>query len=244
MAEQVPVTVRAPIVAGQLGAVTEVLSNKSADGPARDLRLADLPGVHFARTFVLESATLQSGETVPASLVYMADVDGSVNRHLRDLVESAPTGVDKLFGNCLGYPGKPDDAQRIAWLRSHTVAAAAYYVHTVGRTVDRIKDETRLYRCLQDILDRREIALTPAMTPAQLRDQLRDAVLRYADFPWIVDVPRGAGLLRNVRDSVQLLGVLAVLLAAAPVLIPVAIVWLLLIWTLKGGLEGRWMSSP
>jgi hypothetical protein len=228
MAEQVAVTVRAEIADGQAAAVTEILSTQGAGAPADDLRLARLPRVHFARMFVLETVTLQSGKTVPASLVYMADVDGPVDRHLRALVENAASGVDKLFGSCVGYPARPDNAQRTAWLRGHTLKAAAYYVHTVGRTVERIKDETRLYDCVQDILDRGEVPVSAA-APTQLRQQLRDAVLRRADFLWIKEGPRGAGLVRELRDSVELVGGLALLLAAAPVLVPVGLLWLLLV---------------
>jgi len=228
MAEQVAVTVRAQIADGRVGAVTRLLSNRSAGIANEDLRLAQLPRVHFARVFVVESATLRSGETIPASLVYMADVDGSLARHLRDLVENAAPGVDKLFGLCVGYPAQPDDARRIAWLRSHTLPATAYYVHCVGRSVERISNETRLYGCVQDILDRGEIA-TNGATPAQIRTRIRDAVLRRADFSWITDPPHGPGLCRRVRDCVQLVGVVALLLIAAPVLVPVALLWLVLV---------------
>jgi hypothetical protein len=228
MAEQVAVTVRARIADGRVAAVTRLLSNRSAGIANEDLRLAELPRVHFARMFVVESATLRSGETIPASLVYMADVDGSVGGHLRDLVENAAAGVDKLFGLCVGYPAQPDNARRVAWLRSHTLPATAYYVHTVGRTAERIKNETRLYRCVQDILDRGEIAMNGA-TPTQIQTQVRDALLRRADFSWITDPPRGPGLFRELRDSVQLFGVFALLLASAPVLVPVALLWLVLV---------------
>ena len=128
----------------------------------------------------------------------------------------------------MGYPAQPDNAQRIAWLQEHTLRAAAYYVHTVGRTVDRIKEETRLYDCVQDILDRGEVPVTDA-APTQLRATLRDAVLRRAGFLWIKQGPRGAGLVRELRDFVQLTAVLALLLAAAPILVPVAVLWLLLV---------------
>ena len=155
MAQQSPVTVRAQILDGRVESVTAALSEDGADARGKHLLVADLPGVHFARMFIVGTATLQSGDTVPASLIYMADVDGSADRHLSDLVEKAAPGVDKLFGSCVGYPERPENRQRIAWLREHTLKPAAYYVHTVGRTVARTKDETRLYECVGEILDQR-----------------------------------------------------------------------------------------
>jgi hypothetical protein len=228
MAEQVAVTVRAQIADGRVAAVTRLLKNGSADIADEDLRLSELPRVHFARMFVVESATLQGGQAIPASLVYMADVDGSVGGHLRDLVENAATGVDKLFGLCVGYPAQPDNSGRIGWLRAHTLPAAAYYVHTVGRSVERIENETRLYGCIQDILDHGEIPMNGA-TPAEIRTRVRDAVLRRADVAWVTDPPGGPGLFRKVRDHIQFIGVAALLLTAAPVLVPGALLWLLLV---------------
>jgi hypothetical protein len=228
MAQQSPVTVRAQILDGRVESVTAALSEDGADAPGKHLRIADLPGVHFARMFIVGKATLQSGETVPASLIYMADVDGSADSHLRDLVEKAAPGVDKFFGSCVGYPERPENRQRIAWLRQHTLKPAAYYVHTVGRTVARTKDETRLYECVGEILDSDGLAVDGA-TPAQLRRELRNAVLRRGDFSWIKKRPRAAGMWVGFRNCVELTAVAALLVLTAPVLLPASAIWLLLV---------------
>ena len=84
---------------------------------------------------------------MPASLVYMADVDGSVDEHLRAWWTALPAGVDELFGDCEGYPGPGrGDVARLTWLHSHRLTPAAYYVHTVGRTVQQIRDEAQAVR--------------------------------------------------------------------------------------------------
>ena len=227
MAQQSAVTVRAQILDGRVEVVTAALS-ENLTAPGKYLRFADLPGVHFARMFIVETATLQSGETVPASLIYMADVDSSADRHLRDLVEKAAPGVDKLFGSCVGYPERPDNRQRITWLRQHKLAPAAYYVHTVGRTVARAREETRLYERVGEILDSGGVAVDGA-TPAQLGRELRNAVLRRGDFAWIKKRPRGAGMWVELRNGVELAAVAAFLLLTAPVLLPASAIWLLLV---------------
>ena len=228
MAQQSPVTVRAQIVEGRVESVAAALSEDGAAAAGKLLRLADLPGVHFARMFIVETATLQSGDTVPASLVYMADVDGSADRHLRELVENAAPAIDELFGSCVDYPERPENRQRIAWLRQHTLKPAAYYVHTVGRTVARAKDETRLYDCIEEILDSDGIAVDGA-PPGQLRRELRNAVLRRRDLSWIKKRPGGDGVWVELRNCVELVAVATLLVLTAPVLLPAAVIWLLLV---------------
>jgi hypothetical protein len=233
MPAQEPVTLRAPVKAGRLDALRVALEAGAVDGgqpgvPPPGLPLSRFPGVHFARMFVLDAATLQSGRHVPASLVYMADVDGSDDRHLESLVDLAPVGVDALFGECEGYPDRPDRFGRLAWLRAHALAPAAYYVHTRGRTVAQIRDEARLLSTLQGIVDSGEVVTADA-DPAQLRDRLREAVRRRAGFSWIMKPPPGPGLVTEARDSVQLYVTLAGLLVAAPFLAAAGAVWLALI---------------
>ena len=125
-----------PGVAGQPGA------------PPTSLPLRRFPDVHFARIFVLEAATLQTGREVPASLVYMADVDGSVDEHLRALVDHAPAGCRRDLRPLRGLSRRSRERRRAARLAARRIALtpAAYYVHTVGRTVQQIRDEARLYR--------------------------------------------------------------------------------------------------
>jgi hypothetical protein len=233
MPGQQPVTLRAPVVPGRLDALRGVLESGAISGgrpgaAPPPLRLAQLPGVHFARLFVLEAMTLQTGEPVPASLVYMADVDGSVDRHLRELVHRAPGGVDAVFGHCVGYPTAPTVLERLTWLRSHALRPAAYYVHTAGRTLTQIKDEALLYSTLGQIVDTGEV-VTAGADPVQLRSRLRDAVLRRAGFGWIRRPPPGPGLVQELRDAANLLLTLAVLIVAIPFVVVPLGVWLVLI---------------
>ncbi|HEY6747726.1 MAG TPA: hypothetical protein VI357_18670, partial [Mycobacteriales bacterium] len=138
-------TVRAAVRDGQVPAVRKLLAELRRHGPTDDrMPFAALKDVHFARLFVLEETEDLAGEVIPASLVYMADVDGSVDRHLRGLVSRAGAGLDDLFGHCAGWPVQPTDRERLDWLRRHCLRPAAYYVHRVGRTVTQVRDEARL----------------------------------------------------------------------------------------------------
>jgi hypothetical protein len=57
------------------------------------------------------------------SLVYMADVDGPLRRHLSDLAEVAGGGLDRAFGHCAGYPAAGPGSASRQWLRRHLGAA-------------------------------------------------------------------------------------------------------------------------
>ena len=233
MPGQEAVTVRAPVRPGQLSELSRALEASEQSGarpgslPAR-LPLGDFAEVHFARFFLLDAVTLHSGETVPESLVYMADVDGSVERHLCALVDRAPAGLDELFGHCEGYPAGPDRDSRLDWLHEHTLAPAAYYVHTVGRTVGQVKDETRLFDALQTVLDSGEVVSGRA-DPVRLRSDLRAAVLRRSDFSWATRLPAGPGAVRQVRDALHLYATLVGLLLLGPFALLPGLVWLLLL---------------
>jgi hypothetical protein len=233
MPGQEAVTVRAPVGPGRLPGLTRALDASARTGghpgslPAC-LPLGNFAEVHFARLFLLEAATLHSGERVPESLVYMADVDGSVEGHLCALVDRAAAGVDELFGHCEGYPDRPDRSSRLAWLREHSLAPAAYYVHTVGRTVGQIKDEARLFQTLQTVLDSGEV-VTRGADPVRLRSDLRAAVLRRSDFSWATRLPAGPGPVRQVRDALHLYASVVGLLLVAPFALLPALVWLVLV---------------
>ena len=232
MPRQAPVTVRAQVSPGRVDDLDELLRRGRPDssdtGVVGRLGIAQLDGVHFARLFVLETAVLSSGEKVPASLMYMADVDVSVATHLRALASSAPDAVDEVFGHCVGYPSDPGPGTRLAWLLAHALNPAARYVHTVGRSVVQVHDEARLYDLLGQIIDGGEVPLD-AGPPTGLRDRLRAAVLRRSDTTWVRKPPPGQGLVDEVRDSVHLFTGLALGFVAAPVALPVAAVWLLLV---------------
>lgn len=188
---------------------------------------AALPDLHFARLFVLEEATDLDGEVIPASLVYMADVDGTVDRHLRGLVSRAGAGLDDVFGYCAGWPASATDRDRLDWLRGHCLQPAAYYVHRVGRTVGRIKGEAGLRTEVEALLDRPEIAGQPSA--AAVRDQVRQWLRSRRDLAWALRPAAGLGPVERLADAVHKVVPAAAVLLALPVLLPVAVAGLVAI---------------
>lgn len=228
MAHQVAVTVRAELRSGRREAVAELLGTfRTQSVGVAALPFSTLRGVHFARLFVLEDAADATGQRIPASLVYMADVDGSLANHLTELVTHARQAVDALFGHCVGYPVNPVDSHRVAWLGAHFVPPAAYYVHCVGRTTEQILDEAYLREEIEDIADK--FTAVENASPAELYRQIRDNVLRRPGLAWATRRREGVGLGHRIRELAHLVTVPLVALLAAPVLVPVAVGWVIAI---------------
>ncbi len=237
MPEQTAVTVRATVLPDRHPLVERELRALRAEGPASpDLPFAELAGVHFARLFVLDGAddgaaagaADGAGRGIPASLVYMADVDGSTEQHLADLAQRAGHGMDRVFGHCLDYPAAPGAEQRRAWLTRHTLRPAAYYVHTAGRTVEQIRAELRLRDELEDLADAPDLR-AGAPGAALVRRRLVDAVHARPDLRWAARPAAGPGRGRAVRAALAL-GATALLgLLLLPVLVPVLLGWLVLV---------------
>lgn len=79
----------------------------SGSGPTP---FARCPMLHMARILIVEDLRPALGETDAGSLktnylLFMADVDGSLDDFLDCLYTADPDFVDCLWGQCLGYPG-------------------------------------------------------------------------------------------------------------------------------------------
>jgi len=73
-----------------------------ADGP---FHFRHLRGLHFAKLFLIEQTDDLKGQSIPASLVLMTEVDAPLYRHLDELIDVAGEGINQAFGYCTGYPG-------------------------------------------------------------------------------------------------------------------------------------------
>jgi hypothetical protein len=228
MVRQAAVTVRATVPDEHVPAVRKLLSELRECGPTDDrMPFAALPDVHFGRLFLLEQIEDLAGAVIPASLVYMADVDGSVEHHLRGLVSRAGAGLDDVFGLCAGWPARPADRDRVAWLREHCLRPAAYYVHRVGRTVTQVRDEARLRTEVEALLDRPDVA--GEASPSVLRGRVRRAVLARPELARILRRPAGPGVVSRLRDAAHLVVGPAAVVLALPVLLPLAVAGLVAI---------------
>lgn len=226
MPYQVGVTIRAEVAPDRLMPLGEWLADTGRKGLAEPpFDAAHLHGVHFARFYLLDEVADLDGRPIPASLVFMSEVDAPLRRHLAELIDVAGAGVDQAFAHCAGYPGPGARRRaRIAWLRRHLVPASAYYVNTVGRGLDQIRQEAKLRDALEGHLDQRDWADWSA---AEVRRDLQDYVASRGDLSWVWQPPPPLPLLFRIRETVHKVAVPLLLLVLLPVLLPILPFWIL-----------------
>ncbi|MDX6338251.1 MAG: hypothetical protein QOG05_5591 [Streptosporangiaceae bacterium] len=225
MPYQVGVTIRAEVSPDQLPPLRKWLADTGRKGltePPFDF--AHLRGVHFARLYLLDEVADLDGRPIPAGLVFMSEVDAPLRRHLAQLIDVAGDGIDQAFAHCAGYPGPGARRRtRIAWLRRHLVPASAYYVNTVGRGLDQIRQEAKLRDALEDRLDQGDWTGRAA---AGVRQDLQDYVAGRGDLSWAWRPPPEPPLLFRIREAVHKAAMPLLLLLLMPVLLAILPLWL------------------
>jgi hypothetical protein len=185
VSHQVALTVVAPVRADAADDLRRLLATMG-DGVANGnvLDLGEFTGLHFARLVLVDEATDLKGARLPASLLYLADLDLPKDRHLAELAEADPEGIDRLFGHCEGYPEQPATPdQRLTYLSDHVVKEQARYVNTVGRTARQIRQEARLRDRLQEYLDEREDELR-GRDPIDIRREVQQLLEAEEGLHW------------------------------------------------------------
>jgi hypothetical protein len=217
---QQALTVVAPLRDGERAALDADLAAAAA-GNGATVPFAELTGVHFARLFVLAAATAADGTRTPEQLVWMSDVDAPLERHREQLAELAGPALDHLFRHCQGYPEQPDDAGRRAYLDTHTVHEATFYVNTIGRGLEQVLLEQRLRDALERYLDdhRNELA---GLDSQAVRERLRQFVADQPQLQAALEPPEQPGIWFRLRETLHM--VLAPLLLV--LLLPVILIGL------------------
>ena len=224
-------TVVAPVRAGaraELESLLETMGNGVANGSVLDF--GALTGVHFARLAVVEE-----DQGLPAHLILMSDFDVSAAKHLGELAEQE--GLDRLFGHCKGY----SSADRLGYLRRHTVKEAATYVNTRGRTLNQIRQEAKLRDAIQDFLDKREWS---GRDPAEVRRAVREHVQRDPALAWALEPAGRPGTLARLREKLHLVAIPLLLLPLLPLLLLALPVFLVVLWLHERRDEAPHVKAP
>jgi hypothetical protein len=224
MPYQRAVTIAAPVRAGAVADLQSLLAtmgNGVANGSVLDF--GGLSGVHFARLAVVGEDTDASGAMLPASLIYLSDLDVSPAQHLAELAEL--DGIDRVFSHCESYPagGAASAGQRLDYLRRHLVKEQARYVNTTGRTAKQIQQEAELREAIERFLDSAGEDWR-GRDPGEVRRAVLEHVERDPALAWALEPaerPRGLARLRELAHLVLIPLLLVPLLPLALLALPV-----------------------
>ena len=167
--------------------------------------------------------------TYGSALFLLANVDGSADAFLAQLASEFGEGLDLLFSACIGYPG-PDQrnlATRLGFLRRQVIPSQTFYINTIGRSVQQIREEDELYQAIQAFLDRYSPA--PDTSAREVRNAIIDFVRTTPQLSPMLAPRRGPGTLWKAIETLRFTGLLAL---AGVVLFwgwPLIALWLLAI---------------
>jgi hypothetical protein len=135
---------------GHLASMNTAPGRADADNPL--LPFGRFEVLHFARMVILDDPTINDvgvygvpRRSYPLYLAMLADVDGSADDFLTQLVQHSSKGLRTIFSCCQPAPG--DDLK--AWMEQNRVEPAANYINWRGRTVRQLREEAALATYLQ-----------------------------------------------------------------------------------------------
>ena len=106
MPHQIGVTIRAPVAAERVPELRHWLAEAAKKGLGEaPFGFAGCRRLHFARFYLLEETADLAGRPIPASLVFMSEVDAPLRRHLaegRALSDHQPAGA--TMAGCASPP--------------------------------------------------------------------------------------------------------------------------------------------
>jgi hypothetical protein len=184
MPHQVALTIRAKVLPGKVPELKASLDFLGIEANRRQMLPFEQLPVHFARMFILDDAPDLKGVPIPATLVFLSDVDAPLASYVTELCRLAASGLDRAFSCCEGYPSAPTAETRAAYLSAHSLKSAAVYVNTVGRSLVQVRQEAQLRDAIASFVDHHANELAGQSAEAVrtlVADHVRaDAGLRWA----------------------------------------------------------------
>lgn len=229
MKPQSAVTVFAKVLPDRQESLCETLAHINADVESNDLiPFGKIRFLHFARFVVLDAVADSKGAGIAPGLLFIANIDISPAEFMRHFVEQVGPGIDAVFAACVDYP--PQDGRnletRLNYLTSRLIPTNAFYVNTIGRPVERIRQESTLREAIERFLDRRDWA---GCSGSKVRSAVRAYVFNEPSLTWAKSpaekLPLSFRLLEKGRFV--LLTVLGAILAV--LLLPLILLWVLIL---------------
>jgi len=226
---QEALTVVARIKSGQVAAVENLLGTIPDHVDTWNvIPFAKLAQVHFARLVVFREALDLKGNTLPARLALLTNIDAPAEAHIKELASVCGAGLDAVFGHCEGYPdgAARGSSAREQFLKDHTVPHSAFYVNRQGRTVEQIRQEDTLRRAIADYLNSADLS---GQSPEAVRKSIIEFVRSRADLSWALTPAEGPDLAWRVKEAIHRVGLVVVALVLSPLLLLLLPVFVLLL---------------
>ncbi len=144
-------TIVTRIKPGDLDALDQLLSKIGHEEEKNEqLRFAEIASLHMAGI-----AIAAQDSRFPPILIFDSNFDGTADEYLRALVVHGRAGIDAIYSKCEGYPEESTrtDAAIVAYLREHSIPAAAFFVGLPGQTVASIRNAIAVREEINRFLD-------------------------------------------------------------------------------------------
>jgi len=157
MVRQYAFTFLAPVPAHRVNSLRELLNqinNKVEENIV--FPFVKMESIHFARLLILDESPSERKKphTYPTYLVFSTNYDGSLDDHLREIVEKSGEGFRQIFGHCESGPNENTTTKAcIEFLKKYSDYRAYFYIGTWGRSVAQIRHEESVRQRAEEYLD-------------------------------------------------------------------------------------------
>ncbi|WP_340114846.1 hypothetical protein [Maribellus mangrovi] len=183
--------------------------------------LKRMSDTHFARFVILKELSEENGQDMRFSLVFSSNFDGSIENHLRQIVELAGEGLDKVYQFCEDYPDKPTPDSRLNYLRSHQIKSQAFYVNTVGRTLHQVKQDIQLREQIEQFLDQRDWS---DYDVENLRSAIQNFVTKTPSLKWATPSDTKRKSFWSAGEMFKFAVIVVVGIVLLPIIIPLSLI--------------------
>ncbi len=121
-------TVITPIIPEKLCDLKMILAGIQAD-PSTSI--AKISTIHFARWVIIDDET---------RLLFTSNFDGLFEDYIQDFVRETPEGLDRIWENCVGYPGSIPIDSFFDYINKHKFDNNAFYAAYPHLTVPDINN--------------------------------------------------------------------------------------------------------
>lgn len=177
--------------------------------------------IHYARWVIIDREI--PGFPPPSSpfpkLCFVVDYDGPQTELLKNLCTVSSDMIDGIYSYCEDYPlnNQRTEESRVSFFNRHTIKNTSVYIGAPGRSLQQIKDESRLRNYLRDYLDFLSLKSGPAK---EIHEKLRTKILADRDFDFVktpVKMPKINWF------GMALIGLILLVLS------PLLIIWILIV---------------